>query len=53
MTNRVLILFAHPALQKSSVNRRLITAVRNPGKRDNQRSLRRVLVAQFSRANGM
>lgn len=29
MTNRVLILFAHPALQKSSVNRRLITAVRN------------------------
>jgi glutathione-regulated potassium-efflux system ancillary protein KefG len=29
MTNRVLILFAHPALQKSSVNRWLVTAVRN------------------------
>jgi glutathione-regulated potassium-efflux system ancillary protein KefG len=29
MANRVLILFAHPALQKSRVNRRLIAAVRN------------------------
>jgi|HubBroStandDraft_2_1064218.scaffolds.fasta_scaffold16981_3 glutathione-regulated potassium-efflux system ancillary protein KefG len=29
MANKVLIQFAHPALQKSRVNRRLITAVRN------------------------
>jgi glutathione-regulated potassium-efflux system ancillary protein KefG len=29
MANRVLILFAHPALQKSKVNRKLIAAVRN------------------------
>jgi glutathione-regulated potassium-efflux system ancillary protein KefG len=29
MANRVLILFAHPAFQKSRVNRRLIAAVRN------------------------
>ena len=29
MANRVLILFAHPALQKSRVNRRLIAAVRD------------------------
>jgi glutathione-regulated potassium-efflux system ancillary protein KefG len=29
MSNRVLILFAHPALQKSRVNQRLIAAVRN------------------------
>jgi glutathione-regulated potassium-efflux system ancillary protein KefG len=29
MANRVLILFAHPALQKSRVNRRLIAAVRS------------------------
>ncbi len=29
MANQVLILFAHPALQKSRVNRRLIAAVRN------------------------
>jgi glutathione-regulated potassium-efflux system ancillary protein KefG len=29
MTNRVLILFSHPALQKSRVNRRLIAAVQN------------------------
>jgi glutathione-regulated potassium-efflux system ancillary protein KefG len=29
MAKRVLILFAHPALQKSRVNRRLIAAVRN------------------------
>jgi glutathione-regulated potassium-efflux system ancillary protein KefG len=29
MANRVLILFAHPALQKSRVNRRLIATVRN------------------------
>ncbi len=29
MTNRVLILFAHPALQKSRVNRKLIAAVQN------------------------
>ena len=29
MPNRILILFAHPALQKSRVNRRLIAAVQN------------------------
>ena len=29
MAKRVLILFAHPALQKSRVNRKLIAAVRN------------------------
>ena len=29
MTKRILILFAHPALQKSRVNRRLIAAVQN------------------------
>jgi len=29
MTSRVLILFAHPALEKSRVNQRLIAAVQN------------------------
>ena len=29
MAKRVLILFAHPALQKSRVNRRLVAAVQN------------------------